>query len=383
MSEKVVVTDADITKCIKYMIELAPPLKVDDDGFVLVKETGDKVKVDVLGDVKDTKVQKDILVYKGIIPEQNIAILNPFIEGMTKSDTGEWFFDIITSTAGNLVRMVQKSLLIHTLESKKQKDTKKDSKKDAKSEDKKQDLGLIGLVSRWVDKVDDTTITEFEQITKKISNYFTVRYFVTSKEARVVCGIINNDDFRVAHRKVRQKTWDLLIEQLKFLFGTEDFEEFTVKSKIGCCPKLDATARLLLKVYTSLNPYLKYLPESVQEEMNHKSIDLDYISNCIDLFEVFKAKSVHISLTAAPPASAKSVVNPLANAIQNNNPFGFGAFSNIKPVTAQKRVLPLGTQTGGLVQPPSFGFSTTTTTSSFGMIRPPRNPYETDPTGGW
>lgn len=333
MSNKQVVSDTDITGFIRFCIELTPTLEVDPDGYVKIKEDDKKALIEVNGDEKDTKVFKPIIVYQGCIKDQNSVILNPFIEGMARNVSGEWFLDILTANASQFVRMIQKTLIIHALESKKLSELakaapkKKAGKKDTDTvvvDTPIQDIKLASIISRWVDKVDDITLSELDLITKKMSNYFNITYFRKSHEARVTTGI-DTEDFVVAHKKVRQKSWEVFRDMLQYIFSTKDFSEYTSKANSTHCPRLDATLRLLLKLYSAMNPYMKYLPEEMKETMIHKEVDLDYLSSSIDLLDVFKVKTAHItSVAPANPNATLKSVNPVADALNHNRRGFFG-----------------------------------------------------------
>lgn len=327
MSDKQVVSDKDITNFIRFGIELTPTLEVDPDGYVMIKEDNKKALIEVNGDEKDTKVFKPIIVYQGCIKDQNAIILNPFIEGMARNVSGEWFLDILTANATQFVRMIQKTLIIHALESKrlselaktapKKKSSKKDKETEVVEDTPIQDIKLAGIIARWVDKVDDTTLTELDLITKKMSNYINITYFRKSHEARITTGF-DSEDFRTAHKKVRHKSWEVFKDMLQFIFSTTDFSEYVAKANSTHCPRLDATLRLLLKMYSAMNPYMKYLPDELKEVMIHKEVDLDYLSSSIDLLDVFKIKTAHI--TSVAPANPNSVLktNPVADALHHN-----------------------------------------------------------------
>lgn len=341
-----VVTDEDVTRFVTYMVECAPPLKVDDKGYVRVKETNENVYIGIAG-ANDTVVKRPIIVYNAKITDPEAAILNPFAEGITKTATSDWFYSIVVGSAANMTRMIQSFLLKYAVES-----------QDKKNKPKDNNIKLAGIVSKWVAKVDATTISEFDQMTKKVSDYMDIYYLAKHREARIACGILK-DDFKTAHKKIRVKTWEVIEEQLKSIFDTTDFDEFSVVSKISACPRLDATLRVVLKIYTMISKYMEYLPDNVKDSFNHKTIDLDYLSRSIDLLEVFKAKSKHVVSSAVSPVpGATPAQNPVAAMTGTFNQFG-----GLRPITASRPmglpVLPgMQQPNNGLVTPPppSAGF---------------------------
>lgn len=281
MSEPVVVTDAQICQFLKFAIELVPQLYVDEKGYPHRKETGDFIYVSAGG--KDPKVMKPVILYGASFSEQDVTILNPFVEGMTRNAEAEWFYSVIELAASNYVRMIQKSLIMHAIDSKN------------KKKEPNNDIELAAILAPWVDKVDETSLKELDQLTKKMTDYFNIYYLPKKREARIHCGLIDDKNFRIANKKVRAKTWDMLLILTKQMFDTEDFSEYTVISKIQGCPQLDAVLRILLKVYTMINRYLKYLPEEVKNEFNcGDEIDLDYLSQCIDQLDLFRAKAKYL-----------------------------------------------------------------------------------------
>lgn len=371
-TNKVVVSDDTITEFQKYCIELAPTLEIDADGYVITKEDGAVVRMGVNGDNKDQVIMLPLVVYKGVIKDPESIVINPFIEGISKNASGDWFVDMLTATASNYVRMIQKALLCHALESQKQDAANKVKKVTTKTKTKvvteespvsPKDLQLAGIIAKWVEKIDDTTLLEYDALTKKMSNYFAITYFRKSHEARVTCGLFN-DDFKVAHKKVRQKTWDVVLDMIKHIFNTTDFSEYVAKSEISSCPRLDSILKLLLKIYTALNPYMKYLPEELQNELKHKTVDLNFLSSNIDLLDVFRSKVAHISTTTPVAAAAmanKTVsLNPVANALRNSGI----KVSDINVMGNRQNVVrPLGApDPTNIPKPSSFGIFTASMT---------------------
>ena len=301
MAETLVVTEDQIGDFIKWLIELTPTLYVDEKGYPHQKETGEPIYAKA--STKDSKVLRPIILYGSVIADNEAVILNPFIEGMNQTPEREWFYSILTITAGHYVRMIQKSLIMAAIES-----------KDKKKEDKG-DIELAGILAPWVDKVDETTLKEFNQLTTKLSDYFNIYYMSKRREARIYCGLFD-PDFRAAHKKVRAKTWEVLEKMMQQIFDTKDFTDFVVVSKMQGCPQLDATLKILLKVYTMLNRYMKYLPAEVQAEMKFEEVDLDYLSRSIDQLEFFRSKAKYLVPGAGSPNNKPTVGNNPINNLQ-------------------------------------------------------------------
>ena len=301
MSEPVVVTDDQIYQFLKFLVELVPTMYVDEKGYPHRKENGEFIYIGAGN--KDPKVMKPILLYGASFNEPDVTILNPFVEGMTRNAESEWFYSVIELSVSNYVRLIQKSLISHAIDSR--------SKKKAPNND----MELAAILAPWVDKVDETSIKELDQHTKKMSDYFNIFYLPRKREARVHCGLFNDNNFKLANKKIRAKTWDMLTILTKQMFDTEDFSEYTVISKVQGCPQLDAVLRLLLKLYTMLNRYMKYLPDEVRDEFNQDEVDLDYLSQCIDQLDLFRAKAKYLipSAMAANTINTKTDVNPIAS----------------------------------------------------------------------
>lgn len=297
-----VTTDKDIYDFLSWLIEIVPQLYVDEKGYPRRKETGECIYIG--SGNTDPKVMKPLIVYGASFTETDVNILNPFVEGLNKNPESEWFYSVIELSSANYVRMIQKSLIMHAIESK------------SKKEVKNNDMELAAILAPWVDKADETTIKELDQLTKKMSEYFNIFYLPKKREARIHCGLFNDANFRTANKKVRAKTWELLTTLTKQMFDTEDFSEYTVISKMAGCPQLDAVLRLLLKIYTMLNRYMKYLPEEVKEEFNHsEEIDLDYLSQCIDNLDLFRSKAKYLipSAMASNNVNTGTGFNPISN----------------------------------------------------------------------
>ncbi len=298
-----VTTDEDIFNFLKWLIEIVPQMYVDEKGYPHRKESGEYIYIG--SGNSDPKVMKPLILYGASFIEQDVNILNPFVEGLTKNPESEWFYSILELSASNYVRMIQKSLIMHAIAS-------KDKKKDPNN-----DIELAAILAPWVDKVDETTLKELDQLTRKMTEYFNVFYLPKRREARIHCGLLNDKNFRVANKKVRAKTWDALITLMKQMFQTEDFSEYAVISKISGCPQLDAVLRVLLQVYTMLNRYMRFLPDEVKEDFNFPDgeVDLDYLSNCIDNLDLFRSKAKYLvpSAMASNTVNTSTFPNPISN----------------------------------------------------------------------
>ena len=293
-----VVTDEQIYEFLKYLVNLVPTLYVDDKGFPRKKSDGEPIYT---GTNVESKIKKPLILYGSPHIDNECVILNPFIEGMTKSAESDWFYTVLVVGTTNYVRWIEKSFLLHGQSAK--------NKKKAEA----MDLELASIISPWVDKVDETMQKEFDILTNKMSDYFNIYYLPRKREARVRCGLIDDKDFRIAHKKIRGKTWDTLTAITKQIFDTENFSEYTVVSKLQGCPQFDAILRICLKLFTMMNRYLKYIPEEVRSDMNVEEFDLDYLSTSIDLLDHFRAKAKYIVPTATPTTTIPvNQPNPVA-----------------------------------------------------------------------
>ena len=362
MATPTVVTDAQIFELLKYLVNLVPALYVDEAGCPRMKKDDEYVYVGV---TNDADKKKPMILYGAPQITSDYVVLNPFVEGMSKSKTNEWFFTILVVGSTNYIRWIQKTLLNAALEAR--------SKKKAD----KLDLELAGIVSAYVEDVDETTSKEFDQLTSKMLDYFNIYYLSRKREARISCGLIGDDNFRMAHKKVRAKTWKVLTNMIKKIFDTEDFSEYTVVSKVQGCPELDATLRILLKVYTMLNRYMKYLADEIADDINITQFDLDYLSTAIDQLDLMRAKAKYLVPTAAPIASslANAVGAPTqANPINNVQPTIGVPGAQLSSLAAAIGVPGGNMNSGVFVQPQanySVGFGASTNTFGIpGTVQP-------------
>lgn len=319
MSDAAVVTDEQIRDFLRWTIEIAPTMYVDDEGYPHRKEAGDYCYI---GNDTETKVKRPVVLYGSVIKDQEAIIINPFVEGMTKSPGNTWYYTLITLNVSNYVRMIQKCLLTLALES-----------KDKKKEDSN-DMELASILAPFVDKVDETMLKEFDTLTKKMSTYFNIYYLPRKREARVSCGLINNDDLKIANKKIRTKTWEVLTKMLLSIFETKDFSEYTITSKMQGCPEFDAILRLMFKLFAMMNKYMPYLVKIAGDDFKYQDFDLDYMEKNIDLLNVFRMKAkymVPVESKSAPDPKTAAVNNPIAG-IQ---PTGFCLPGSSQPMMPQ------------------------------------------------
>ena len=107
MAENIVVTDDQIHDFLKYTLEISNTIYVDENGYARRKETGDQIFVGTT----NSNENRPIVLYGSPKIEANAAILNPFVEGMTKSTENEWYYAVLTMCGSNYVRIIQKSLI--------------------------------------------------------------------------------------------------------------------------------------------------------------------------------------------------------------------------------------------------------------------------------
>ena len=361
MSENIVVTDKQIYDFLKYTLEISNTIYVDENGFVRRKETGEQI---VIGTVNSTE-KKPIVLYGSSGISNDVTVLNPFVEGMVKSTESEWYYTVLIMSGINYVRLIQKSLIKLAVQMK---------KKNNDENDNESDMDLAKVLSKWIDKVDETTLKEYDLLTKKMSDYFNIYYLATKKEARISCGLLTDKDFRTLYKKVRVKTWELLETLTKQLFTTEDFSEFTVVSKIIGCPRYDALLRILYKVYVSLNPYMKYIDDEVKSDMTYTSIDLDYLSKSIDLLDYFRTKAKYLVPTANVSNSNKPTNNQLVNPVNSINPSVAPPMAGMTPVIGNNQMsmnyAPVGNMSTGLIMKMGLPGQSMSTPTNLMNMRP-------------
>ena len=215
----------------KLLIEIGGIYKLCDDMTIENTTTGKKVAI------PQGASNKLLVVFKQGIPCGDYAILNPFKEVLGNSKQREWFFNTLQMVVAGLV----KSSMIKIC-------------KDIVMKNDENNL-QFPLMSRIMDKVDETTIDELDKV--RTSDIFIIFYNKKTKTAEAQSNLFT-EDFKSAHSKFRKKTWEVLKVFMEEFFGTTELEnEFVYQAKSVTIPETDAFLNVLIGIIRTVGTWIK------------------------------------------------------------------------------------------------------------------------------
>lgn len=248
-------TTEEVTESLRFFVRMTSIYDVDDQNFV-INDAGERITVDV-GEEK-----RPILLYQEEIKNTDVvAVLNPFTEGGGIHPATDWFYKVAIGSVSWRITEIYRFILNAAVN---------ENKKSNKKEERHLPMELFNLVSAIVDKVDDTTMREFDKIISDVSilkdkwvNIFYRKKLITTS---FDCPLITDPDSAWrAQVDVRKKTWDALEIIAKQLFNidtAESISKYSFKSRGLSCPKLDSFTQVLHAIYSQINVVLDKIDSS-------------------------------------------------------------------------------------------------------------------------
>lgn len=314
-------TYSDVTAALKCIIEHGNVFYVDDDGYVKTRSTN-KIQ-----QINAGSCTKDLVVFQEIVKDPNAMILNPFAEGVGKTEDQDWLF-ASTSTAF-VYKVVDTCKFIAEVA----------LTQSSKEPEVELPMSLVSLVSPYLKMVDKNTISDITKITANFVNFMSVFYKPKLKTAVFRCAVFEGPAFRDKF-KAAKKTWTFLEAVLTRLFdldpNTPDnkkLDHLVYKTSVLGYPRFDSKFNLYYKLYELTNPVFTIVEESPEEFGRNNieyAIDVSelghHIANFDEYFRLAKNMIQPNVMQCAPnlpgtiPAMPVSTMPMPNGSIVRNNP---------------------------------------------------------------
>lgn len=318
------ITHTDVTTALKFFVEHTGVFSVDDEGYVHPKGSDKVIQINAGSETKD------LMVYQEVIRDPNVAVLNPFAEGLGMTEDQDWLYKSMSVAFVHKVTTACK-FIVQTVLNQNDKKNKIDLPTD-----------LTKFISPFMAMCDAKTIKEIDQITANPVNFMSVFYQPKQKKAAFRCAIFEGPSFREEFN-LRQKTWKFMEKAMGTLFGLDlrkshkdILGNFTFKTKVLGYPRLDAKFNLYLKLYEVTNGVFELMEEAPDELFAHGYFSVDitefsqHLSNLNEFFQLTKhfvqptAKAETAAAPVASPISSKTTESGMPLPMQNRRLFSTG-----------------------------------------------------------
>lgn len=274
MSTKI--TQDDVTKFSKYLIELGNGYRLDENYTVVMAKTG-AAKLFPVGDKKKVLRihHKDMLL-------GDYLLLNIFKEPLKTTNELMWFYECIennfTASVKSLIRHIATGIL-----------------------EGNPSFKQMGMLAPFMKKFDKRFI-EQELTAIKRHHILDIMFNKTRREAYFTSCLFDNDVMEHYGKKIRKGTWTTLQKLINTLFDTEEIEKtFRYKATIGGLLKCDAMLHVLHMGYKQMDKYFK--------EFMDYDVDIETFNKYIDHLERMQQLSAWLSTsTVAKDAKSESKV---------------------------------------------------------------------------
>lgn len=309
-------TQKDVQAMITGMIEFGDHLTVDVDGQVhWVSSPKEPISVPVSDGATGI-----IYTYTTNPGHPDAIIINPFAEGITASVDRNWFYRvqnvILAQTFGETMKFIV-----------------------AMAANKEQVCPypeILPYTKAIADGVDDKSVGEIQYILEKCNDGFcSIFYNSTSKESKLILGI--EDESRTYQKsvptsKVRKKTWTMLQNLVRAIFGTEGPVPDTYKSATAelVCPHFRTFCDVWYRTWKALAPaadvmYL-HIAENRELDLVGDLKRLEPHFSRIDIYHKMCQWSSSVSLgksvkdAVAKPVAVRHTAPPPRDALERDDP---------------------------------------------------------------
>ena len=318
------VTPATIMEFTKLLIECGNVYEVQPDYTVKNRLTGEQVQI------SNGKGVKPLCIYhEGATVNPNVAWLNPFKETLGVSREREWFFGLITTIPGTMMRIITERLIEDAV----------------KKND--EDCSNFALMAKIIDKVDQTMIVEVNKI--HASSYLSVFYNKREKVAEAQTELFSNE-LKEAFPKFRKKTWEVIEIIFSEIFGAIDLEQYRYRSKLINIPETEAKLAVSISLITALGPWARDVlgKDLHEQELNQH---LEVLEGYSRLY-AYAAVAQDTSNKYAPPSAAPWAPAPMAGLVPMGGTPVTGTYGqpNTAPISTIGGSIPIS-QYGGMGVP--------------------------------
>lgn len=296
----------DVTKFLKYLVDMTMVFGVDDDNYVIAKDTGDRHTIAV----SDKKLE--IILYQEKISDRDAQVFNPLAEGLGDQPSGKWFFEVQkTALLGRMFVLIL-AVIKAALDEKK-------TKKDASSESHTP-MALLNVAAQIVDDVDDKLYEEFTSLAsdKAGNELLTIYYKRKDIQSVLRCALFDSEEAPPvivagaplapttwkSKFKLRKKSWVTLEKIMLAVLNIKDkdgMDRFTRPASELACPRLSSFLDVLIAVYQEINPLLGLINPDIAIDL---SVLVHHVNNLSSYANNAKSMLQPTRSAPTPPAVA-------------------------------------------------------------------------------
>lgn len=271
------VSTEEITNFIKLLMELGGSFLVAPD-YTILNPSDSKPKMVTIG-----KKDVPLKIFNPSMQIEESKILNPFVESTTDSYERAWFWN----SRSDIMSLITKYIAIKIAEL-------------AASKPEEIDMNNVELLHEFVDKVDDKTSKQIEQIPSDA--WLTMVYHRKNRTCYAVSKLFDDEFRKELDKKVNKKTWAFIDLLYEVIFKTTDLQslyKFT-SDKVGMI-ETESRLAVLVMLCDALHPYASVLLK----------VDLHpgELHDGLDKLEMYRKTCLWFTSSSAKQSSADTKVD--------------------------------------------------------------------------
>lgn len=274
----------DVTSFFKDLIATALIFDIDDDGYVIRKNNGERVTTTGNGKTAE------LLVYQETIKDRDAFVINPLAEGQGDVPSTKWMYEVLKKALLGRIFTIFMKVIQTAIEEKK---TKKDTKKDSHIP-----MELLSLAALIVDDVDDRLLEEFMIITSEKEDHEFLNIYYQKRQLRSILrvGLFDVDEPNLPAwrhkfgKKIRQKSWPVFEKIMLAILNIKDKDEITKfdkKASVLSCARFSSFLNILIAVYQEINSLLDIINPDTAIDLSRMVYHLEHLSAYTDNAKFF------------------------------------------------------------------------------------------------
>lgn len=329
MSNVVQVKTEDVTTALKYFVDMSMALSVDADGYVYSVVDPDHKRIKI----GSREQEKPLVVYKEVIPKDDVHVLNPFAEGLGDRTPPQIFFYKIMRAALNArLSYAIDGVVSCALEQQKQAapPTAKKGKDSAAAEQPRVPLRLVRILAAKVvddrtvlDEVDEKMLGEFHKFFDQNGDRVIEPVYKPSMQRTdVLVSVIMDAGFVATLHNIRKKSIAVLQTVIREIFGLtadDTFEKFSSKRIEGAPSKLSSWLQTIYQLYRPINEVVDVLDDVAAPD---HLVNLDIYQFHLENLAAYtnNAKWMMVSSPSSPAPAVSTTPAFLQNQLPGTTP---------------------------------------------------------------
>ena len=309
MATKAKVDHNKITQFLINMLVLGDMFVVDKNNQIHYRNSPEEP---ILISSREGYPAQPLYVYSMNTEDPNALIWNPFVETTAAGTERLWCYNALSVVLAKWIMHIQHDFISRCVEQKNNSGTIEPS--------------LVPILSKFIDRVDNKTLEEFEHIEKNsnIKEYFNIYFNRLKKKSVVFAGFEEESmDFYKSFPKgkIRKKSWELFLEMLKLILNVDNNstikDTYTYSTDKVEHPQFETFTNVWIKAWKAIAPYLIYF-ETV-EDTNEL---IAHIEDELPMAKVYRECTMWLSQSTAvksnTDAKRMTVPKTVSSVVSNN-----------------------------------------------------------------